>query len=181
MTSSCFPVTLQWWNAFKAISFVMCGIRVVISPCQLYLWSSSYPSVSRKISVLTGFPGRYCTLHWRHNWPHGVSNNQSHHCLLNRLFRRRSKKISKIRVTVLCAGNSPVTGEFPAQRASNAQNFSTWWRHHDKPKLMLGLWKPHRCIDLSWSSWVCPEMCSLSHSPNLLAIRCSFHIHTKYK
>ena len=30
----------------------------------------------------------------------------------------------------LCAGNSPVTGEFPAQMASNAQNFSIWWRHH---------------------------------------------------
>ena len=31
----------------------------------------------------------------------------------------------------LCAGNSPVTGEFPAQRASNAENVSIWWRHHD--------------------------------------------------
>ena len=31
----------------------------------------------------------------------------------------------------LCAGNSPVTGEFPAQRASyNAENVSVWWRHH---------------------------------------------------
>ena len=30
----------------------------------------------------------------------------------------------------LCAGNSPVTGEFPAQRASNAENISIWWRHH---------------------------------------------------
>ena len=28
-------------------------------------------------------------------------------------------------------GNSPVTGEFPAQRASNAQNVSIWWCHHD--------------------------------------------------
>ena len=44
--------------------------------------------------------------------------------------RRRSKKTSKLRVTGLCAGNSPVTGEFPAQRASNAENGSIWWRHH---------------------------------------------------
>ena len=29
----------------------------------------------------------------------------------------------------LCVGNSPVTGEFPAQRASNAENVSIWWRH----------------------------------------------------
>ena len=44
--------------------------------------------------------------------------------------RRRSKKTSKLRVTGLCVGNSPVTGEFPAQRASNAENVSIWWRHH---------------------------------------------------
>ena len=34
------------------------------------------------------------------------------------------------RVTGLCEGNSPVTGEFPAQMATNAENVSTWWRHH---------------------------------------------------
>ena len=28
------------------------------------------------------------------------------------------------------AGNSPVTGEFPAQIASSADNVSIWWRHH---------------------------------------------------
>ena len=28
-------------------------------------------------------------------------------------------------------GNSPVTGEFPAQGASKAENVSIWWRHHD--------------------------------------------------
>ena len=28
------------------------------------------------------------------------------------------------------AGNSPLTGEFPAQIASNAENVSIWWRHH---------------------------------------------------
>ena len=27
-------------------------------------------------------------------------------------------------------GESPVTGEFPAQRASNAENVSIRWRHH---------------------------------------------------
>ena len=42
----------------------------------------------------------------------------------------RSKNISKLHVTGLCEGNSPVTSEFPAQRASNAENVSIWWRHH---------------------------------------------------
>ena len=32
----------------------------------------------------------------------------------------------------ICVGNSPVTGEFPAQMASNAENASIWWRHHAK-------------------------------------------------
>ena len=41
-----------------------------------------------------------------------------------------SKKTSKLRVTGLCAGNSPETGEFPAQMASNAENVSIWWRRH---------------------------------------------------
>ena len=50
--------------------------------------------------------------------------------IVNRLFWRRSKKTSKLRVTALCAGNSSVNGEFPAQRASNAANISIWWRDH---------------------------------------------------
>ena len=48
------------------------------------------------------------TLRWRHNGRDGVSNHQPHQCLLNRLFRRRSKKTSKLRVTGPCTGNSPV-------------------------------------------------------------------------
>ena len=71
------------------------------------------------------------TLLWPHNGPDGVSNHQPHECLLNRLFGHRSKKTSKLRVTGLCVGNSPETGEFPAQMASNAENISIWWRHHE--------------------------------------------------
>ena len=46
-------------------------------------------------------------LRWHHNGHDGVSNHQPNHCLLNRLFRRRSKKTSKLRVIGLCVGNSP--------------------------------------------------------------------------
>ena len=45
-------------------------------------------------------------------------------------FKHRWRKTSKLRVTGICVGNSPVTGEFPAQMASNAENASIWWRHH---------------------------------------------------
>ena len=69
-------------------------------------------------------------LQWRHNERDGVSNHQPRDCLLNHLFRRKSKKTSKLHVTGLCEGNSPGTGEFPAQRASNVENVSIWWRHH---------------------------------------------------
>ena len=34
---------------------------------------------------------------------------------------------------VYCVGNSPVTREFPTQRANNAENISIWPRHHVKP------------------------------------------------
>ena len=71
------------------------------------------------------------SLRWRHDGCDGVSNHHPHDCLLNRLFRRRSKKTSKLRVTGLCVRNSPETGEFPTQMASNAENFSIWWRYPD--------------------------------------------------
>ena len=58
--------------------------------------------------------------------------------------RRRSERTSKLRVTGLCVGNSPVTGEFPTQRASNAEDVSILWRHHmmaerGYPVFVLGL------------------------------------------
>ena len=40
------------------------------------------------------------------------------------------KKTSKLRATGPCVENSPLTGEFPAQKASNTENVSIWWRHH---------------------------------------------------
>ena len=48
------------------------------------------------------------TLQWRHSERDGVSNHQPHNYLFNRLFKRRTKKTSKLRVTGLCEGNSPV-------------------------------------------------------------------------
>ena len=71
------------------------------------------------------------TLQCRHNGRDSVLNLLPHDCLLNRLFKRRSKQTLTLRVTGLRAGNSPVTGEFPVQTASNAENVSIWWRHHE--------------------------------------------------
>ena len=71
------------------------------------------------------------SLQWRPNDRDGVPTHWRLSGLLNRLFRRRSKKTTNLRVNGLSDGNSPVTDEFPSQRASNAENASIWWRHHD--------------------------------------------------
>ena len=106
------------------------------------IWFINIPDVMKNVQSfdLSTFPTLWnlssikvftISLRWRHNGHDSVSNHQPQDCLLNHLFRRRSKKISKLHITGLCAGNSPGTGEFPAQRASNAENGSIWWRHHE--------------------------------------------------
>ena len=80
--------------------------------------------------LYTEFPGERA-LQWHLNECDGVSNHQPHNRSLNRFFRCRSKKTSKLHVTGLCEGNSPGTSEFPAHRASNAENVSIWWHHHE--------------------------------------------------
>ena len=108
-------------NMHLFLLFVLCFVTASISvdyPLILPLFTWMYLSTP-------------LSLQWRHNEHDGVSNHQPRDCLLNRLFRRRLKKTSKLRVTGSCAGNSPVTGEFPAQRASNVKNASISWRHND--------------------------------------------------
>ena len=100
------------------------------------------------------------SLQWRHNERDGISSHQPHDCLLHRLFGRRSKNTSKLRVTGLCAGNSPGTGEFPAQRASDAENVSIWWHHHALCQLKfeaartLLVWNDSL---YPWMIWTTPE------------------------
>ena len=74
----------------------------------------------------------YCTsdvdimrrsLQWCHSKCDSASNHRCRDCSFTRLFRRRSKKASKLRVTCLCEGNPSVTGGFPFQGASNAEIF----------------------------------------------------------
>ena len=55
-------------------------------------------------------------------------------------IQAKIKENIKLRVTGLCAGNSAVTGEFPSQMASNAENVSIWWRHHGKN---VSIWWRH--------------------------------------
>ena len=72
----------------------------------------------------------HVALQWCHNELYGVSNHRHLDCLLNRLFRRRSRKTSNSASLAFVRGihRWPVTGEFTAQRASNAENVPIWWR-----------------------------------------------------
>ena len=51
------------------------------------------------------------------------------------VYSGADKKKSNFRVTGLCEGNSPVTGEFPAQMASNVENDSISWHHNLKKSI----------------------------------------------
>ena len=153
-------ISLPWWNvsAFRIYWLFVRGIHQSavdsLKTSDMELWCSFDYRPNKlldKLSSCTWFETPWCSwdgtvmhqqsgiivlqpdatkLRWRHNGQDSVSNHQHHHCLLNRLFGCRSMKTSKLRVTGLCAGNSPGTGEFPAQMASNAENVSIWWRHH---------------------------------------------------
>ena len=100
---------------------------------------------------LVGTQLRTISLQWCHNGRDGVSNHQHHNFLLNRLFRRTWKKTSKRRVTGLCAENSSATGEFPAQMASNAENVSIWWRHHEQ-EILNAMHNPLYTSTTTWFS-----------------------------
>ena len=91
-----------------------------------YIKSKSCPRVHISWDVT-----RVPKTHYSHViWYDGVLNHQRLDCFLERLFGRRSKETSKLCVTGHCEGNSSVSGEFPTQKASNAENVSIWWRHH---------------------------------------------------
>ena len=75
--------------------------------CRLYAGHIHGINCTTMLCTLSRTRISYNTLHWRHNDHDGVWNHQPHGCLFNRLFRRRSKKTSKLRVTGPCVGNSP--------------------------------------------------------------------------
>ena len=126
------PDAKQWANP-------ICNLENISSDIHEAVWNLTKlpealisPWSLAIIASLRIFEMMLVTLKWRHTERNGVSNHQPHYCLLNRIFTRKSNKTSKLRVTGLREGNSPVTGKFPAQRSSNAENVAIWWRHHDR-------------------------------------------------
>ena len=120
---------------YYSVLFIICqnnGVKNLYDRrhCRSVFLDDSSCWIWHMINLMDYTGRRLLPLMWRHNKHDGVLNHQPHDCLLNRLLRCRSKKISKLCVTAFYEGNSPVTGEFPAQRASNEENISIWWRHH---------------------------------------------------
>ena len=152
------------------LCFNVCIIRIFL--CS-YMWEQATVASITLVSVVVCWTAncsfvKRCdyTLCWRHNGRDGVSNDQPHDCLLNRLFRHRSKETAKLRVTGLCVGTSPVTGEFPAQIASNAEYVSIWWRHHESnpaKNYIIGTAAASKGNSIHWG-WVT----HLSHSQLIL-------------
>ena len=101
-----------WW--FETLSCSLWRHCSEAAQLEILWWDAASYKCQNVIQV---------SLKWRHNDRHGFSNHQRPDCLLNRLFRCRSKRTSKLCVTGLCEGNSTVTGEFPAQRPSDAKMF----------------------------------------------------------
>ena len=114
-----------------------------LSPMPQMSWSSvsgyGYPN-SGLLIRWKEWSRRWSSLPWYHNELAAVSNHQPHECLFNRFFHAQIKEnIKAPRHWPLC-GNSPMTSEFPAQRASYAENVYIWWRHYDeshKPSVII--------------------------------------------
>ena len=84
-----------WYHDMETLS-------VFISLCE----GNRLPSVFLRTNWPL-MPDFHMSFQWRHNGRDFVTKHQPPDCFLNRLFRRRSKKTSKLRVTGLCAENSP--------------------------------------------------------------------------
>ena len=90
------------------------------------------PTKHYKMQYDKGITTLFTISQWRHNQCDGTPNHWHLDCLLNCLFRRRSKKTSTLLATALFEGNPPVTGGFPSQRTSDTENVSIWLRHHEQ-------------------------------------------------
>ena len=78
------------------------------------------------------------TLQWRHNERDGISHHRRLDCLLNRLFRHRSKKTSKLCITGLCEGFIPSLNKL-LDKQSSCQWFDTSWCSCDVAVMWLDL------------------------------------------
>ena len=121
-------------------------------------------------------------LRWRHNDNDGVSNHQPRGCLLNCLFRRISKKTSKLRVTGLCAGNSPGPVNSPHKGPVTRKMLPfddvimlsgvimfccSWWRSNSWPSAATIM---TQYFDLLYPTKIAQKVCFLHCEPRVVML-----------
>ena len=149
------PPQATYSDSFIHIDLIVDYIQCVYfeNPFHTYftIWNDTVDKSWKKYDLLIREWGLYGMepLQRRHNECHGISKHRHLVCLFSRLFRRTSKKISKLRVTGICERNPPIAGGFPLQRASNVENVTIWRRHHElsMAKCVAAPWLPRfmRC------------------------------------
>ena len=119
---------MTWWRWSTRASAAM----ILTLHFWYILTSSPYTDViiSAMASQITSFTGVYSTVY--------SGACQSKH--------QSSASLAFVR------GNSPVTGEFPAQRASNAENVSIWRRHRGQKRCYKLQTRAHLSLSQSLNS-----------------------------
>ena len=107
-----FTNSIYWiwiWITLESVKISSCRHHENHCTENKICFKSRIRPVNKTFYVLHIMPWGYkrVPLRWRHNGCDSVSNHQPRDCLLSLLFRRRSKKTWKLRVTGLCVGNSP--------------------------------------------------------------------------
>ena len=116
---ACENVSVHW-----QLSIISCSAWFLNS------WLLNHRHLSRFPNLSVMNPSVTNTLQWRHNGRDGGSITGVSIVCSTVGSGGDQRKHQSSALLVLGVGNSPVTGEFPAQRASKAENVSIWWRHH---------------------------------------------------
>ena len=148
----------RYWCDINLFIGLMCWCELLTMFCVCYVyvnwpWYLFGPNGSIKYYYYFHVKLRYSLLFWH---PMDVAKhypgwyNKDHYCdvIMSTMASQIngasigcstacSKKTSKLRDASLCEGNPPITGGIPSQKASNAENVSIWWRHHDTEPLIL--------------------------------------------
>ena len=102
------------WNILLSYNTIIYVSVLLWGSCYINHWSTTryhecpsfYPP-NLLVGEVLSYRSSGIALQWRYNEPHGVSEHQPHDCLLKHLFRCRSNKTSRRRVT-----SWPLWGEF---------------------------------------------------------------------
>ena len=118
-------------HIYVSVNYAIIGLNNGLAPVrrQAIIWTNAGVLLIDPCEHnLVEFEWKYNnSLRWRHNGRDSVSNHQPHHCLLNRLYRRRSKKTSKLRVIGLCAAihRGPVNSRTNGQKRGKCFHLMT--------------------------------------------------------